>query len=151
MRSHLGVIPSRQTTADDVRRAWQLGHGEVLTLRHGVYWDTLLADHEAGRFIALDVWYGYAHTVGIAPDVNVNGWWLTSDPLLGDWVYINPVALKLAAWQYGRHVLRMPYEPLGTTEGPVSVPSGTTVHPGRLEATADENFGPIYYTTSGVK
>lgn len=116
----------KRTDADDLRKAWERGFGQTLVIRNGSYLDTLLGDRAARRFVSLDVWYGSAHTIGIAPE-NSRGRWLVSDPALPDWVWADPEPIKLAAWEWGRRVLGMPHEPLGLTRNHLpSFPYATT-------------------------
>jgi len=147
MRAHIPQGKRGRLDADDLRRAWEFGHGETLVIRNGKYWSKLLEDRGLGRFIELDLWYGYPHTVGIAPETS-RGRWLVYDPLKGSWEWQDYAELRSAAGEWGRRILRMPPQPARATETPVTGPSGTGAHPTVHGGVGDENFGPIYYTTA---
>lgn len=152
------------TDADDLRKAWERGFGEVLVIRNGRYWDALVEDRNKGWFIGLDVWYplmpvrcqegSFGHTIGIAPETNWQGLWLVSDPLCFGYKWMDPIGLRLAATEWSRRVLggaprRTLGEALGTTETPVSPPSGTIPHPPETGGAESPNL-PLYFTTSEI-
>lgn len=115
MRSHQTDMVGG-TDADDLRKAWERGYGQVLVIRNGRYWKDLLADRKAGRFVAVDVWYAdlpdrcqtaasFGHTIGIAPEDNANGEWLVSDPLCAAYKWMDPAPIRIAAASWGRKVV----------------------------------------------
>jgi hypothetical protein len=144
MRSHQQRLG--QTEPDDLRRAWMNGHGVQLLIGSG-YWADLEALRRKGKFVELDVWVGFPHTIGIAPDTS-KGRWLVSDPRFPDWQWFDPYAIAETAWLWGMRVRRMPHEPLGATLSPDNPLSGTMPHFARLRGVAASDFGPMYWTTS---
>lgn len=147
------------TDANDARIAWERGYGEQLIIRDGKYWDKLVADRELGWFVCVDVWYAdlpmrvqqsasFGHTMGIAPETNRAGKWLVSDPLRSDWVWMDPIGIKLAAEEWGRRILS---GASGKTHGPgdtggavpIRYTTAIEVHMANYTAPANEIGGTL--------
>jgi len=160
------------TDADDARRAWERGYGEILVIRNGKYWSKLLEDRAAGRFISLDVWYAtlpdrcqtsasFGHTIGIAPEDNA-GKWLVSDPLCSGYKWMHPEDLYRAAQDWSARILgglssrtgaidhsTMPHGDLDGTAMPRNGSGWGIVPLGETGGAGDEIPGyPIMYTTA---
>lgn len=113
------------TDADDLRRAWAAGYGEILIIRNGRYWADLLAERSRGRFVGIDVWYAdipdrcqtaasFGHTMGVAPETDSRGWWLVSDPLCASYKWMDPAVIRKAMESWGRRVIgaNIPHPPI---------------------------------------